>query len=160
MLKPLFFTLALIGSLAALCPSTQAQKVTRDGDSGLSRQATDTIVKNFLAAQRNDEETAQAQGSAIADLNGDGKPEIVLVWTTIGPSYWHNTLTVFSRISGGFKAVSSLGLNGEARLSSVKDGVIFVKQTMYAKDDPICCPTVKKRMSYRWHENKLSQLPN
>jgi hypothetical protein len=87
MLKQLFFTLALMGSLAALCSSTQAQKMARDGASGLSPHAADTIVKNFLAAQRSHEESTQAQGSAIADLNGDGKPKIVLVWTTLGPTY-------------------------------------------------------------------------
>ena len=117
-------------------------------------------MKNFLAAQRSHEESTQAQGSAIADLNGDGKPEVVLVWTTIGPTYWHNTLTVFSQTSGRYKPVSSLPLNGEARLSSAKDGVIVVKQTMYGKNDPLCCPTVKKQMEYQWSTNKLSQLPN
>jgi hypothetical protein len=158
MLKQLFFTLALMGSLAALCSSTQAQKMARDGDSELSPHAADTIVKNFLAAQRSHEESTQEQGSAIADLNGDGKPEIVLVWTTSGPTYWHYTLTVFSQTSGGYKPVSSLPLNGEAQLSSAKDGVIVVKQTMYGKNDPLCCPTVKKQMEYQWSANKLSQL--
>jgi hypothetical protein len=159
MLKQLFFTLALTGSLTAFGPSTEAQQAGQDGGSGLSQHAADTIVKSFLAARRTHEENAQAQGSVIADLNGDGKPEIVLVWTTLGPTYWHNTLTVFSQTSGKYKPVSSLELNGEARLSSAKDGVIVVKQTMYAKDDPICCPTVKKLMNYRWSA-KLSQLPN
>jgi hypothetical protein len=147
-----------MGSLAALCSSTQAQKMARDGASGLSPHAADTIVKNFLAAQRSHEESTQAQGSAIADLNGDGKPEIVLVWTTLGPTYWHNTLTLFSQTSGRYKPVSSLPLNGEARLSSAKDGVIVVNQTMYGKNDPLCCPTVKKQMEYQWSANKLSQL--
>ena len=158
MLKQLFFTLALMGSLAALCSSTRAQKMARHGESGLSPHAADTIVKNFLAAQRSHEESTQAQGSAIADLNGDGKPEIVLVWTTLGPTYWHNTLTVFSQTLGKYKPVSSLPLNGEAKLSSAKDGVIVVKQTMYGKNDPLCCPTVKKQMEYQWSANKLSQL--
>ena len=157
-LKQLLFTLALMGSLAALCSSTQAQKMARHGKSGLLPYAADTIVKNFLAAQRSHEESTRAQGSAIADLNGDGKPEIVLVWTTLGPTYWHNTLTVFSQTSGRYKPVSSLPLNGEARLSSVKDGVIVVNQTMYGKNDPLCCPTVKKQMEYQWSANKLSQL--
>ena len=157
-LKQLLFTLALMGSLAGLCSSTQAQKVARHRKSGLLPYAADAIVKNFLAAQRSHEESTRAQGSAIADLNGDGKPEIVLVWTTLGPTYWHNTLTVFSQTSGRYKPVSSLPLNGGARLSSVKDGVIVVNQTMYGKNDPLCCPTVKKQMEYQWSANKLSQL--
>ena len=158
MFKQLYFTVILIGSLPVFCPSAQAQKMARVGD--LFQHVADAIVKNFLATQRSHEESAQAQGSAIADLNGDGKPEIVLVWTTIGPSYWHNTLTVFSKSSRTYKPVSSLPLNGEAQLSSAKDGVIVVKQVMYAKDDPICCPTVKKSMNYRWSANRLSQLPD
>ena len=76
----------------ALCTFRAGTEMARDTYSGLSQHAAETIVKNFLAAQRSHEESAQAQGSAIADLNGDGKPEIVLVWTTLGPTYWHNTL--------------------------------------------------------------------
>ena len=154
--------LAALADHVPAAGATQAQKMAPDGNSGLSRHAGDTVVNNFLAAQRSYEEStnAQGKGSAIVDLNGDGKPEIVLVWTTLGPTYWYNTLTVFSQISGRYKPVSSLQLNGEARLSSAKGGVIFVDQTMYAKDDPLCCPTIRKRVKYRWSANKLSQLPN
>jgi hypothetical protein len=151
------FAALWIATLAAFCSSAHAQKMAQDG-AGLSPHDADAVVKTFLAAQHTDEEHAQAQGRAIADLNSDGKPEIVLVWTTLGPTYWHNTLTVFSETSGRYKPVSSLQLNGEARLSSVKDGVIAVNQTMYGKNDSICCPTVKKLMNYRWNGNKLSDV--
>ena len=75
MLKELFFTLALTGPLTAFGPSTEAQQAARDGGSGLSQHAADTIVKSFLAAQRTHEENAQAQGSVVADLNGDEAPD-------------------------------------------------------------------------------------
>jgi hypothetical protein len=118
----------------------------------------DEVVKKFLAAQKSDEVSAESAGSAVADINGDGKPEIVLVWTTMGATYWHNTLTVFSKTAGDYKPVADFPLNGEATFSSVKGGIIFVDQTLYAKKDPVCCPSIKKRMKYRWAGKKISEV--
>lgn len=91
------------------------------------------------------------QGSSLADLNGDGKSEIVLVWTLLGPTYQHTMLTILSKgpmkspwdsdYSSGYRSVASLELTGEARLSSVKDGVIIVESTVP--------PTVEKLNSSR-----------
>lgn len=120
----------------------------------------DSVVKRFLASQKTETESADPAGSAVADLDGDGKPEIVLVWTTMGPTYWHNTLTVFAKTAGAYKPVTNFDLNGEAQLFSVKDGVILVDQTLYAKKDPVCCPSVKKRMRYRWAQKKISEVKN
>lgn len=122
----------------------------------------DSVVKNFLSSNNNKDsglhEFAKSQGSVIADLDDDGKSEIILVWTTMGPTYWHNTLTIFTQIAEQYTPVSSLPLNGEAKLSSVKDSIIFINQTMYAKKDPLCCPTIKRQMKYQWAQEKLSQL--
>ncbi|MFL6229353.1 MAG: hypothetical protein ACJ741_11300 [Pyrinomonadaceae bacterium] len=116
----------------------------------------DAAVKKFLASKKTAEESAEAAGSATGDLDGDGKPELALVWTTMGPTYWHNTLTVFAQTAGAYKPLASFDLDGEAQLSAVKGGVITVAQTLYAKTDPICCPTVKKLMRYRLVGKKIS----
>ena len=122
----------------------------------------DALIKNFLSSQSDTNpvtyELAQSAGSAVADLNNDGRPEIVLVWTTLGKTYWRNTLTIFSTIGHGYKPIISLPLNGEAKLSSVKDGIIFVDQKIAAAKDPICCPTINKQMKYRWVQNELSEV--
>jgi len=124
----------------------------------LQQNDADEAIKKFLSSQKSDGEDADSQGSAVADLNGDGKPEIVLVWTLLGPTYWRNTLTVLSKAAGGYKAVASLQLTGEAKLSSVKAGVIALDQKVYAKNDPVCCPTINKKAKYRWVGKKISEV--
>jgi hypothetical protein len=115
-------------------------------------------VKAFLSSQETDREGADSQGFAVADLNGDGKSEIILVWTSLGPTYWQNNLTILSRAGKGYKPVASLALIGEARLSSVEKGIIRLDQTIYGKDDPKCCPSVKKQAKYRWTGRKIGEV--
>ena len=117
------------------------------------------IVSNYLSSQSNEEfkESAKSQGSIFSDLNGDGKPELILVWTTLGPTYWHNNLTILSESDDIYKPATSLQLIGEAKLKNVKDGIIFVDQIVYAPNDPICCPTIKKEIQYTWDGSKLTR---
>lgn len=115
-------------------------------------------IETFLSSQKSGQEDAQAQDHAVADLNNDAKPEIVLVWTLLGPTYWRNTLTVFTRIDGRYKPVASFDLNGEAKLNSVKAGIIFIDQKVLAKNDPLCCPSIKKRGKYRWLGKKILEV--
>jgi hypothetical protein len=124
----------------------------------LQQTEADEAIKRFLSSQKSDGEDTDSQGTAIADLNGDGKSEIVLVWTVLGPTYSHNTLTVFSKTASGYKPVASLPLAGEATLNSVKGGIIVVDQTVYGKNDPLCCPSIKKRVKYRWLARKISEV--
>ena len=115
-------------------------------------------IEAFLSSQKSGQEDAQAQDRAMADLNNDGKPEIVLVWTLLGPTYWRYTLTVFTIVGGRYKPVASFPLEGEAKLNSVKVGIIFIDQKVLGKNDPLCCPSVKKRGKYRWLGKKISEV--
>lgn len=63
----------------------------------------------------------------------------------LGPTYWHNALIVFTKTAGGYKPAASFQLIGEAKLSSVKAGLIVVYQKELAKNDPLYCPSIKKR---------------
>jgi hypothetical protein len=116
---------------------------------GQEQAEVDKVVKDYLATQKTEQEEADAQASAVGDLNGDGKPEIVLVWTQLGPTYSSNNLTVFSKTAAGYKAVTTFPLKGEAELSMVKGGIISINQKVLAKGDPLCCPSVKKLGKYR-----------
>jgi hypothetical protein len=124
----------------------------------LQQNDADEAIKKFLSSQKSDGEDTDSQGSAVADLNGDGRSEVVLVWTVLGPTYWRNTLTVFSKTASGYKPVASLQLTGEAKLSSVKAGVIVLDQKVYAKNDPVCCPTIEKKVKYHWVGKKISEV--
>jgi hypothetical protein len=142
-----FLLVTLVGLPAFAHATCTAQQ--KDGDEA---------VKRFLSSQKSETESAESQGDAIADLNGDGKSEIILVWTLMGPTYWHNTLTILSKVANGYKDVASFQLIGEAKLSKVKDGIIIVDQTVYAKNDPLCCPSIKKQMKYRLVGKRISEV--
>ncbi|MBC8017944.1 MAG: hypothetical protein H7X83_05420 [Verrucomicrobia bacterium] len=116
------------------------------------------VISKYLSSIPGKQESAEASGSALADLNSDGKSEIVLVWTLLGATYWHTTLTIFSHSAKGYKHLSSLPLNGLAKLSSADNGIIAIDQTMYAKNDPTCCPSIKKRVTYKWTGTKIVEI--
>lgn len=118
------------------------------------------IESDFISSMHNEEarEYAKSQGSILVDLDGDGKEELVIVWTLLGPTYWHNTLTVLTKDSGTYTPVASLPLIGEAKLASVKNGIITVDQKVYANDDPRCCPTIEKQFDYRWDGERIRAL--
>ena len=116
-------------------------------------------IKYFLSAQKSGGDDPQSVGSAIADLDGDGKPEMVLLWVLLGPTYSSNTLTVFSKTVAGYQPVASLPLDGIAtKLSAVKAGIILVDQELFARKDPRCCPSIKKQLKYRWSDKKISEV--
>jgi hypothetical protein len=125
---------------------------------GLGQKDADEAIKKFLLSQNSETESAETQDTAIADLNGDGKSELVLVWTLMGPTYSNNTLTIFSRSAQGYTPVASLPLMGQASLLSVKNGIILVEQKTLAKNDPLCCPSIKRLARYRWAGKKISAV--
>lgn len=125
---------------------------------GQERAEVEKVVKEYLASQKTEQEDTQEQASAVGDLNGDGKPEIVLVWSLLGPTYSSDTLTVFSKTEVGYKPLATFPLKGEAQLSTVKGGVIFINQKVLGKNDPRCCPSVKKLGKYRLVGKKILEV--
>ena len=142
-----FFSVALV-ALAFLADATYAQQ----------KSEADEAITQYLAKQKSGNEEAQAQETLTSDLNGDGKPEVVVVWTLMGPTYWRYTLTVFSKTATVYAPIASLNLDGEAKLSSVKNGIIFVDQKVLGKNDPLCCPSIKKLGKYRLLGKKLVEV--
>jgi hypothetical protein len=126
----------------------------------LAGEAAPAAVAKFLASKESaeDRESAESQGSAEADLDGDGVPEIVLVWTTLGPTYWRNTLSILKPAGNHYQEIASLGLQGEAKLAGVADGRITVEQKVAGPNDPLCCPSVRQLGEYRFVGGRLVQV--
>ena len=119
----------------------------------------DAAIKSFLSAQKFEQEDTGSLGTAISDLDADGSSEIVLLWVRLGSTYSSSTLTVFSKTAGGYKPAASLQLAGIAKkLSSVRDGIILVDLDVFAKKDPLCCPSIQKQLKYRWIDKKISEV--
>lgn len=118
------------------------------------------IAEQFLATKQStagSQEAYEAGEIATADLNGDGEAEIVVLWTMLGPTYWHHGITVLAR--SGQRYVPS----GEAEepLGSVegmvvRNGIIELKTKWPGPTDARCCPTVPKTLRYRWSAGRLT----
>jgi len=126
---------------------------------GLDKAAADVVVQRYVAAQnrkgKEDEESIKASQTEVADLNGDGKEEIVL-WTTLfGPTYWDNSVTVFADSGHGYAPAATVSGLGQVQRISIRDGLILVKTQVRGPHDPICCPTVDKLISLRWQGARL-----
>jgi hypothetical protein len=125
------------------------------GALALDAAEADRLVKRYLATQKTPDMDAQAQQQIVADLNGDGKPEIVLLWSLLGPTYWYTKLSVL--VPAGKAAQASVAdITGLAETLRVDGGAIVVDTLVLGKNDPRCCPSVKKQVRYRWSGTKLA----
>ena len=118
----------------------------------------DALIKHFLASKKTPDLDPSELGKALVDLNGDGKPELVLVWVQLGPTYFYNHLTVFVDEGRKYRTLTT-PLTGEAKLLGVKGGVIYIEEKTLGPKDPRCCPSVVKQVKYRWDGRKIQQLP-
>ena len=118
------------------------------------------VVKRHVdAANREAEqnrESVEGTQTVVADLDGDGKAEIVLLTTLLGPTYWDYFITVFTdRGKGHVAEATTEDALGSVRSISVKDGLIHVDAKWPAPNDPRCCPSLQKTTVYAWQGNKL-----
>ena len=133
--------------LMVLAPAAQALD-----DSGAKR-----AISRFLDSQKNDEATPSAEEHVIADLNGDGRPDIILMWNMLGPTWFLPKLTILLDAGRTYRALTC-DLEGQTEKLTVKPPVILVDTMMPAPGDPRCCPTVRKQLRFRWAGDKLTTL--
>jgi len=126
--------------------------------------AIDRAVKAYIA--RLDKQLAENQEKAdpkqieTADLDGDGRAEVVLLYATYGPTFWDAGLTVFTERGEGYvvAAESNDALGNTVEGIDVRDGLIYVNALWEGPDDARCCPSVKRTTAYRWQGKKLVKL--
>ena len=76
------------------------------------------------------------------------------------PRVWVNTrrrFQVLEGFGGAFTEAATFSVNGTTEKPQVKDGVITVEQMTFAKGDPVCCPSVKKTVTYNFDGKTLTE---
>ncbi len=124
-----------------------------------SAKDAEAAVAAYLATKADsaNREEAVPVGHAVADLDGDGAEEIVLTWSTMGASYSHDNLSVLKGTPGAFAEAATLSVNGTTEKPQVSNGTITVEQMTFAKGDPLCCPSLKKTVTYTFSGNALTE---
>ncbi|NIK00372.1 hypothetical protein [Xanthomonas cannabis] len=99
------------------------------------------------------------------DLTGDGKPEVVALYTLEGGGGGNGAgsyLAAFQRKEtgqlqlAGTTSVSGFGV--AAQNVSLEDGTVHVKLLVQGPDDPDCCPSTEEEALYVFHGNKWLQV--
>ncbi len=128
------------------------------------------VIDKFIARQA--EKLAGSEPDGIrkiitGDLNHDGIADTAVLFTIEGQNGTNNYvqyLAVFLRQDGRLAYATHQPVGGKNRrsieLTSIKDNVIFLDTTGYAKRDPSCCPTIKGRTRYALIRNKLTEMPH
>ncbi|MDH3233955.1 MAG: hypothetical protein OEQ29_10540 [Alphaproteobacteria bacterium] len=113
------------------------------------------VVSKFLASQKSAQGDPSAAQHVISDLNGDGKPDVVLLWNILGPTYFLPKLTILLDQGKTYRALTT-DLTGQTEKVTVAGSLITVDTLTLGPRDPRCCPTVRKQLEFRWAGGKLT----
>jgi hypothetical protein len=138
---------AVVASLSLLPIAAQALD-----DNGAKQ-----VIAKFLASQKSADGPGSAGQHVIADVDGDGKPDIVLLWDVMGPTYSLPKMTIFLDQGKNYRTLTT-DLSGQTEKLTVKGSMILVDTLTPGPKDPRCCPTVKKQLVFRWAGGKLTEL--
>ncbi|HJQ70567.1 MAG TPA: hypothetical protein VKA70_16435 [Blastocatellia bacterium] len=153
----ILFAAALL--IIMLCVSSRAH-FAQDADTNLINQF---ISKQ--AAEEGGEEYEDARKVVQGDLNGDGSPDLAVLYTIEGQNGSNNYvqyLAVFVRTDGRLLAVTHTSVGGKSRraveLQSITKNVIHLKTMSYAAKDAACCPSKKGAARYALVKGRLKQV--
>lgn len=114
-------------------------------------------VEQFLAKHSAPREgTGQADQVELADLDGDGRAELVLLWTFLGPTFAWSRVEVFKPGPKAWASAASADAWGQVERMQVVGAEIRVHTLMPGPKDARCCPTLKKVQTLRWSAGKLA----
>ena len=108
------------------------------------------VVDKFLGGN-------QPVQHVVTDLNGDGRPDIVLLWHELGPTSAYPKLSLFLDQGRTYRTLTA-DLNGQAEALSVHGQDILIDTLMPGPNDARCCPTRKVKLLFRWQGGKLVAL--
>jgi len=119
----------------------------------------------ITAAAESGEEFKEARKTALGDIDGNGTEGDLAVLFTIevgAQNLSTQYLAVFQRQADGtIKFTSTTPVGGVVNAVNglvIKDEEIRLKTLELGPDDPQCCPTVEKQISYVLHNGKLKRV--
>lgn len=128
-------------------------------DNDQARRIAEQYVAGKQSAGGNPQESYEAGDVAVADLDGDGQDEIVVLWTMYGPTYWNHGVAVLAKQGQRYApAGETQEPLGSVEGMAVRDRAIELKTKWPGPNDPRCCPSVAKTLRYRWAPGKLTPV--
>lgn len=121
----------------------------------LTQAEAEKIAADYLASLPPADVSYDAIKTVIGDLDGDGKPEVVVQTALLGPTYWSYQLDVFVDRGQGYAHAGTGELWGDVQSIAIDKGIVVVKSKMPAPNDPRCCPTLDRTYLYRWKGGKV-----
>ena len=101
-------------------------------------------------------ERAEMERGVVADLDGDGKTEVVAEINWFSGNSHFGRLVVFVDTGKGWRKVAqSEEPLGQIERITIKEGLIHVDSLRLGPNDARCCPSVKKTTRYRWQGAKV-----
>lgn len=123
----------------------------------LDDQGAKAVISKFLGSQRIEGFDVSPDRHVIADLNGDGKPDIVLIWIALGPTYGYYKMSVFLDQGRNYRTLTT-DLGGDVQKVAVNGSTIVIDMLTLGPNDPRCCPSVKAQRRFQWTGQKLVML--
>ncbi len=124
----------------------------------LTQPQAEAVVKKYLASLPAEGASYDATKTLMADLDGDGKVEIVLLSTLMGPTYAYSQLMVFADKGKGYVHASTTDVSGNVEDMTVDKGIVQIKSKMPGPNDPRCCPSLEKTYRYALKNGKVVEL--
>lgn len=114
-------------------------------------------VTAFLRKKgRPGEGSAEANNVIAADLDADGKADLALLWTFLGPTFWYSGLAVLPG-RGQWRSAIETQLVGMVERMSLQGSVIRIDAKTPGPNDPRCCPSRPTVTRYRVAGGKLAK---
>ncbi|MEA5667133.1 hypothetical protein VA603_06235 [Stenotrophomonas sp. MH1] len=145
------------------CPSEEAGPVLASGPVALASD--ETVINEALTRVAftfdQSEEDVEARRFAEGDLNGDGVSDKVVLFVlqaTNGGNAYATHVAGFVSEGGVLRytdAIPVAGYGEGVQEFSVQDGTLTMRILTQGPDDPTCCPSVEKRVSYLLHHGKF-----
>lgn len=144
-----------------------APTVAAAPSAGAHSSALDAAVDREIAnevAEEGGDEYKDARRVLLADLNGDGNNDAVVLYTIEGQGggngYFQSLATFYARPDGwGFRGKIVVGA-GVQSVELLGSKTLGLKVLTVGPDDADCCPSVESIQKYTWDGSTFVQSPN